>query len=146
MSEYIAKNKKAYFDYEILEEFETGIVLTGKEIKSIRGKQVNISGSYVKFLYNKKGQPELFAINININDSTRTRKLLMHKKQILYLFGKTEQKKLVLIPLKIYLKKNHIAKLLIGLAKGRKKYNKKELLKERQDKKEAQKELRSYKY
>lgn len=149
MSTEIAKNKKGYFDFEILEEYEAGIVLNGEEIKSIRKKQINLKGSYIKFLYSNKSKPELFAININIKNltnPTRTRKILMHKKEIMHLFGKVEQKNLTLIPLKVYLKKNRLAKILIGLAKGRKKYNKKEVLKRRDELKEAQKQIRSYKY
>lgn len=147
--EYIAKNKKAYFDYEILEKYETGIVLTGQEIKQIRAKNVQLKGSYVKVLTGKTKKPELFAININIAksiDPTRTRKLLMHKKEITSLIGKVEQKKLTLVPLKMYLKKNRLAKLLIGLVKGRKKHDKRQLLRQRDQEREAQKAMRSYKY
>ena len=144
--EYIAKNKKAYFDYDILERYEAGIVLTGTEIKQIRAKNVQLKGSYVKILH-VSGKPELFAININISktsDPNRSRKLLLHKKEIISLIGKVEQKKLTLVPLKIYLKKNRLAKVLIGLVRGRKKYDKRQLLKERDQRREAQKAIKNY--
>lgn len=142
----IAKNKKAYFDYEILERFEAGLVLTGEEIKQIRAKNVQLKGSYVKILH-LSGKPELFAININISktkDPTRSRKLLMHKKEINSLIGKIEQKKLTLVPLKIYLKKNQLAKLLIGLVKGRKKHDKRTLIQDRDLKREAERAIKNY--
>lgn len=142
----IAKNKKAYFDYEILEKYEAGIVLTGLEIKQIRVKNVQLKGSYVKILHTS-GKPELFAININISktlDPVRSRKLLMHKKEISSLIGKIEQKNLTLVPLKIYLKKNRYAKLLVGLVKGRKKHDKRRVTKERDQRREAQRAIKNY--
>ena len=146
---YIVKNKKAYFDYEILERYEAGIVLTGAEIKQVRAKNVQLNGSYVKVLLGKTKKPELFAVNINIAksvDPSRTRKLLMHKKEIQSLIGKVEQKKLTLVPLKIYLKKNRLAKVLIGLVRGRKKHDKRQVLRERDQKRQAQRAIRNYKY
>jgi len=134
MNTEIAKNKKAYFDYEFLERFEAGLVLTGAEIKSIRAKHAQLAGSYVKILLGKNKKPELFAVNINIANSpepTQTRKLLVHKKELSHLIGKVEQKNLTLIPLRLYLKKNRWAKLEFALARGRKKFDKRELLKKR---------------
>ena len=142
----IAKNKKAFFDYEIIDSFEAGIVLTGLEIKQIRAKNVNLRGSYVKIL-NEKGKPTLFAININIANSAdpdRTRKLLMHKNEIRSLIGKIEQKKLTLVPLSLYLKNKKWAKLQVGLVRGRKKYDKRALLRERDQKREAQRAIKDY--
>lgn len=142
----IAKNKKAFFDYEIIDSFEAGIVLTGLEIKQIRAKNVNLGGSYVKIL-SEKGKPTLFAININISktvESTRTRKLLMHKNEIRSLIGKVEQKKLTLVPLSLYLKNKKWAKLQVGLVHGRKKHDKRSLLRERDQKREAQKAMKDY--
>lgn len=144
--EYIAKNKKAYFDYEILERYEAGIVLTGLEIKQVRAKSVQLLGSYVKVLHTSK-KPELYAINVNISKSvepTRSRKLLMHKKEIESLTQKVEQKNLTLVPLKIYLKKNRFAKLLIGLVRGRKKHDKRQVLKERDQKRESRRAIKNY--
>lgn len=142
----IAKNKKAYFDFEILERFEAGLVLTGDEIKQIRAKNVQLKGSYVRILHTS-GKPELFAININISkasDPTRSRKLLMHKKEINSLIGMIEQKNLTLVPLKIYLKKNQYAKLLIGLVRGRKKADKRTLIQDRDLKREAERAIKNY--
>jgi len=144
--EYIAKNKKAYFDYEILERYEAGIVLTGLEIKQVRAKNVQLLGSYVKVLH-IYGKAELFAINVNISKTTkptRTRKLLLHKKEINALISKVEQKNLTLIPLKIYLKKNRFAKLLIGLVRGRKKHDKRQVLKKRDQKRETRRAIKNY--
>lgn len=142
----IAKNKKAYFDYEIIDSFEAGIVLTGAEIKQIRVKNVNLRGSYVKIL-NDHGKPTLFAININIAksvDPDRTRKLLMHKKEIQSLIGKMEQKKLTLVPLSLYLKNNQWAKLQVGLVRGRKHQDKRALLRERDQRREAERAIKNY--
>jgi len=143
----IAKNKKAYFDYEIIENFEAGIVLTGEEIKAIRAKKIQMSGSYVKILSGKSKKPEIFAINLNISktkEADRTRKLLMHKKEISYLLGKTEQKNLTLIPLRIYIKNKRYAKLQFGLSKGRKKFDKRELLKKRDDQRTQERMIKEY--
>lgn len=142
----VAKNKKAWHDYEVLEKFETGIVLTGAEIKMIRGKFVQIAGSYVKILQGKSKNPEVFVINMNISkvpEPTRTRKLLMHKKEINSLIGQTQQKRLTLIPLSLYIKKNR-AKLLIGLCRGKKLHDKRETLKRRDQEREAKKEIKNY--
>ncbi len=142
----IAKNKKAYFDYDILERIESGIVLTGEEIKQVRAKNVQLKGAYVKVLH-LNGVAEIFAININISkttEPTRTRKLLMHKKEIDFLVEKVEQKKLTLVPLKLYLKKNRLAKLLVGLVRGRKKHDKRQVLKERDQRRETRRAMKNY--
>lgn len=135
----IAQNKKAYFNYEIVEKLEAGIVLRGSEIKAIRAGKVNLSGSHAKLLHgqnkNQESNPELFLINANIQtanaeDNTRTRKLLVHKKEINRLIGQTQQKGLTLIPLSIYIKKG-LAKVELGLARGKKLYDKRETIKKR---------------
>jgi SsrA-binding protein len=127
----ITTNRRAYHDYIIGESFETGIVLTGTEIKSIRAGQVNLSDSYVK--PDEKG--ELWLEHMHIaryapgsylsHDPLRRRKLLLHKKEIRNLIGKMSQKGYTLVPTKLYLKDSH-AKLEIALAKGKKLFNKKE--------------------
>ena len=136
-------NKKAYFDYQILEEIEAGIVLTGTEIKSIRNGQANLKDSYAIIRNN-----EIYILNMHISkyeegnifnhDETRTRKLLLHKKEILKLNDKIKLQGLTLVPLKLYFKKNK-AKLLIGLAKGKKTYDKRESIKERDIERNIQK-------
>ena len=128
-------NRKANYDYQILESFETGIVLTGTEIKSIRNGSANLKDSYAVI---KNG--EVFLLNMHIShyeegnifnhDETRTRKLLLHKKEILKLNDKIKLQGLTLVPLKLYFKKNK-AKILLGLAKGKKTFDKRESIKER---------------
>ncbi len=137
------RNKKAYFNYFILNEIEAGIVLTGTEIKSIRSGKVDIKDAYIR-IKNK----EAFIINMYIakyeegnqfnHDETRERKILLHKKEIQKLKKEIEQSSYSIIPLKVYMKKNY-AKVLIGLAKGKKLYDKKETIKLRDNEREMRK-------
>lgn len=130
-------NRKAKFDYEIIESIEAGIVLKGTEIKSIRMGKANLKDSYAIIRNN-----EIFLLNMHISeykegnifnhDETRTRKLLLHKKEILKLRDNLELKGLTLIPLKLYFKENH-AKILLGLAKGKKTFDKREAIKKREN-------------
>ena len=141
------KNKKAYFDYEILEEIETGVVLTGTEIKSIRNSNVNLKDSYAVI---RNG--EVYLLNMHISEykqgnifnheETRTRKLLLHKKEILKLRDKIELNGNTLVPLKLYFKGNKV-KILLGLAKGKKTYDKRETIKERDISREIKKEIKN---
>ena len=129
------KNRKAYFDYFILKEIECGIVLSGTEIKSIRKGSVNLRDTYARIKNN-----EVYVINMFISkydegnkfnhDERRQRKLLLHKKEILKLSQEIKEQGLTLVPLKLYFKNNH-AKLLIGLCKGKKLYDKRETIKKR---------------
>ena len=128
-------NRKAKHNYEIFETYESGIVLTGTEIKSIRNGKCNIKDSYCRY---KDG--EIFIINMHISsykngnifnhDETRTRKLLLHKNEIYKLRDKTVIEGYTLIPLKVYLKDGY-AKALIGVCRGKKNYDKREDLKKR---------------
>ncbi len=128
-------NRKAKYDYQIFEEIEAGIVLTGTEIKSIRQGKANLKDSYATI---KKGEALLLNMHIspyeqgNIfnHEETRTRKLLLHKKEILKLQDKIKLEGFTLVPLKLYLKKNK-AKILLGVAKGKKTYDKRETIKQR---------------
>ena len=141
-------NKKAKHDYFIDEQIECGIVLTGTEIKSIREGSCNIKDSYAIV---RKG--ECFVLNMFIapykqgnifnHEETRTRKLLLHKKEIKKLEEKIKLKGLTLVPLKIYFKKGN-AKMLLGVCRGRKNYDKREMIKERDLKREAAKNLKRY--
>jgi len=142
----LAQNKKAYYNYEILEKFEAGVVLAGYEVKSIKLGRVSLGGSYVVF----KGE-EPFLLNANIPpyqpkntpkdyDPTRLRKLLLNKDEIKYLIGKSQQKGLTLVPLRMYTKGGKI-KLEVGVARGMKKASKKEILKKR----DIDREIRTYK-
>ena len=135
------KNKKAFFDYEILDKWECGIVLSGMEVKSIKNGQMNLKGSYVTIKHHPKAELYLFNANIpvysksNINDfseydTNQSRKLLLHKKEIDRIIGKIKMKGLTVTPLRVYNKGNKI-KVEIGLAKGKKLYEKKEKIKER---------------
>ena len=147
MEKLIAKNPVAYHNYTINDKLEAGIVLTGTEIKSIRLGKVNIKDSYAIIRNN-----EIFLLNTHISiydegnrfnhEEDRTRKLLLHKKEILKLRDKLEKEGYTIIPLKIYFVKNK-AKVLLGLAKGKKNYNKKETIKERDIQREMEK---SFKY
>lgn len=139
-------NRKAKFEYEILDKFEAGIVLTGTEIKSVRNGNANIKDSYAII---KNG--EVFLLNMFISEykegnifnheEDRTRKLLLHKKEIYKLRDKLEVEGYTLVPLKIYFVKNK-AKVLLGVAKGKKNYNKKETIKERDIKREMERNLK----
>lgn len=142
----VAQNKKAYHDYFIEETYEAGIVLQGTEIKSIRAGRVNLKDSYARihngemFLYSMHVSPYEQGNRYN-HDPLRTRKLLLHKKQINTLIGETKEAGYALVPLKVYLK-NGFAKVLIGLAKGKKKYDKREDLKQKEAKREIERAFR----
>ena len=139
------KNKKATFDYFIEEEIECGIVLKGTEIKSIRNGLANIKDCYAIIKNN-----EVFLLNMFIakyedasifnHDERRTRKLLLNKKEILKLRDKVEISGYTLVPIKLYFKGNKV-KLLLGLGKGKKNYDKREFMKERDIKREINKSL-----
>lgn len=129
-----ASNPKANFDYEILETIEAGLVLEGHEVKSIKTGKVSIKGSYVKIL---NGEPFLIGATISPYqaantpknyDPHRSRKLLLSKKEISALIDTSQSHGLTLVPLKIYDKKGHL-KLLVGIARGKKKYDKRESIK-----------------
>lgn len=142
----IALNKKAKFNYEILEKFEAGIVLSGNEIKSIRLGKINLSESYIS---PKNG--ELWLENAYINEyshssekhysPTRKRKLLMHRQEINKLTGRVEKKGLTIVPLSIYLKKG-MAKLEVALARGKNAPDKRKTIKERELKREAERAMK----
>ncbi len=125
----LATNKRAQHDYDILETYEAGLVLTGPEIKAIRAKKLNLRGSYGRLMYRTGSrEPEATVLNLHIGaptDPTRTRTLLLHRQEIDRLIGKLEEKRLTLIPLRLYLARGR-AKLELGLAKGKQLYSKKE--------------------
>jgi SsrA-binding protein len=141
-----SENKKGFFDYEILEKFEAGLVLFGQEVKSIKTGHINLSASYVTF---NRGEPFLVGVRVppyQPNNAgadynvERQRKLLLNRKEIDYLLGKSSQKGFSLIPLKVYEKSGRI-KLEFGLAKGKKKYDKKEKIKKRDVERDVNREL-----
>ncbi len=146
MEQVVSTNRKAYHDYFIEETYEAGITLLGTEVKSLREGKANLKDSYALI----KGN-EIFLLNCHISpyshgniqnhDPLRTRKLLLHRKEINKLWGKLTQKGLTLIPLKIYFKKGK-AKVEIGLCKGKKQYEKREVLKEKEARREIERHLR----
>lgn len=144
----IAKNKKAYFDYEILKKYEAGIVLNGNEIKSVRARNVNLKESFVKINYKK----ELMLYNMHISeyamahkmsetDTRRARKLLMHRKEINKLEFDVKGTGLTLVVLKLYFKNNRV-KVQIALARGKKMHDKRNSLKEKAINMDLKRELK----
>ncbi len=143
----LAQNKKAFFDYEILEKIEAGLVLTGPEVKSAKLSRVSLKGAYVTNLggrlcltgatisaYQPANQPVDY-------DATRPRPLLLKKKELNYLIGKLKEKGLTLVPLRMYTK-NNLVKLEIGLAKGKKKFDKRQQIKRREDDRRIRRSLK----
>jgi len=124
----VADNRKASFDVQVEETFEAGLVLTGDEIKSIRAKRVQLTGGYVKFL---SGRPVLIGMHLSLaKEPERVRNLLLHKKEVKDIDGMLATKGKVAVPLNVYLSHGW-AKLSIGVGAGRKRYDKRELLKQR---------------
>lgn len=133
----LIRNKKAYFDYEILETFQAGLALQGFEVKAVKSGKINLSGSFViirggeAYLLNADippYQPKNTPLNY---DSKRTRTLLLNKKEIARLAGLTQQKGLTLIPLRVYTNRN-LVKLEFGVCRGKKQYEKRETIKKRE--------------
>lgn len=134
--QYLAKNKRALYEYHILERFEAGIVLSGPEVKSVKAGMVNLRGSFAH-LHNG----DVLLDNMHISpyppagqslsyDPKRTRKLLLNKKEIRRLIGKLKEKGLTLVPVGVYTKATRI-KVEIGLARGKRQYEKREIIKKR---------------
>ena len=142
----VAENRKARHDYFIDDEIETGIVLSGTEVKSIRLGRVNLKDSYAKI---KDG--EVFVHQMHIgqypfahydnHDPLRVRKLLLHRHEIKKLFGKTQEKGYSLIPLRVYFKKGRV-KVSIALARGKRKYDKRETIRKRDENRDLQRSLK----
>ncbi len=142
------KNKRANYDYEIEETYEAGIVLTGTEIKSIRDGKAQLKDSYAIV---KNG--EVFILNMHISpydkgnifnhEETRTRKLLLNKKEIYKIRDSIDREGYTLIPVKLYFKGNR-AKILLGIARGKKTYDKRESLKKKDMQREIEKQLKRY--
>ncbi len=145
----IADNRKALFDYSVEERFEAGMVLTGTEVKSLRQGRANLKDSYARI---KKG--ELFVLQMHISpythayynnhDPLRQRKLLLHKHEIKKLYGKMNERGYALIPLKIYFREGK-AKMELALAKGKRKYDKRESIKRRDEQRDLERQRKDYK-
>lgn len=144
----LAQNKKARHDYQILGTIEAGLVLTGTEIKSVRERRINLKDGFAQ-IHNG----EAWLMNVHISEYTqgnrfnhdplRTRKLLLHKKEIQKLTGQTSEKGITIVPLKVYLK-NGFAKVLLGIAKGKHDYDKRETIKKRDQEREIRRTLKNY--
>lgn len=144
----LAKNKKAYFDYEVLEKYEAGMILTGAEVKSVKGCHVQLKGSYVTIL---GGRP--VAENLHVSpyryapaaafNPLRRRQLLLKKKEIDYLAGMTTRKGFTLIPLEI-IEKNHLIKMVLGVCRGKKQHDKRDTLKRRAVAREIEQGLKRF--
>ncbi|GFN22707.1 SsrA-binding protein SmpB [Thermanaeromonas sp. C210] len=143
----VTENRKARHDYTIEETLEAGIVLTGTEVKSLRGGKANIRDSFARvekgevFLYDMHISPYEQGNRFN-HEPRRPRKLLLHKEEIRRLIGKTREKGLTLIPLKVYFNPQGRVKVELALARGKKLYDKREALRERDAKREIEKAFR----
>lgn len=148
MAKVLADNRKAFYDYEILKEYEAGLVLNGQEVKSIKLGRMSLKGSYIILK-----EEELFLIGANVPpyqpknapanyDPERFRKLLLNKAEIKQLIGKVKEKGLALIPLKVYTKHARI-KLAFGIGKGKKKTDKRETIKKKEIQRNIERELKS---
>ena len=143
----VANNKKAYHDYFIEETYEAGIVLTGTEIKSVRQGKVSIKASYAKI---QNGELILYGMNIspyeqgnrfNV-DPLRERKLLLHKQEIRKLIGYTTMKGLTIVPLKMYINEEGRAKVEVGVARGKKNYDKRDDIAKRDAKRDIERRMK----
>ena len=144
----VCRNKKAYHDYAIEAKFEAGMVLSGPEVKSLRAGKANLKDGYVQI--DNNGEAILHNVHIsqyshathNPNDPLRVRKLLLHKRELKKLIGKLQEKGLALIPLSIYFNDRGKAKVELGLARGKKLYDKRATLKKKQSDREVERALR----
>lgn len=146
----IAKNKKAYYDYEIIKEFTAGLVLEGSEIKSIRNGEINLSDAFIKVNSNL----EAFIFNFHIRKFTqaslyapepdREKKLLLNRKELIFLSDETKQKSMSIVPTMLIISDSGYAKIVIALARGKKNYDKRHSLKEKSIKRDIARSLKNY--
>lgn len=143
----LSKNKKALFDYEVLQKYEAGLVLTGPEVKSIRTGSVSLSGGFITlhnqdaWLINVHIPRYKYAASIKNYEPDRSRKLLLKAKEINYLRGKSAEKGLTIVPLSLYTKGRHL-KLELAVVRGKKKYDKRETVKKREIDREVSKKIK----
>ncbi len=148
MPKILAKNRRATFDYDLIKKYEAGLVLKGMEVKSVKNGHASLKGSFVTFhngelfLTNAHISPYKFAGNPNDYDPTASRKLLLHKKEIKYLLGKSKTEGLTMVPLSLYTVRNRI-KLEFALARGKKKFDKREDLKKRTAQREISRRIKN---
>ena len=150
MGETIAKNKKAYHDYFIEEKFEAGLVLTGSEVKGLRAHRVNLKDSFIKFV---KDEPTLFNAHIGRLETTHrfygheergARKLLLHKKQIEKMLKAVARDGYTIVPIQLYFNDRNLAKIQIGIAKGKQLHDKRQDLKEKDQKRDIARAMKDY--
>ncbi len=145
----VAVNKKAYRNFELIDKFEAGLSLTGSEVKSLRAGQVDLNGSYARI----EGS-ECFLVGASIaqyeqagvynHEPTRKRKLLLHKFEIRKIKGKLDQRGFTLVPLKVYFNARGFAKIHLGLARGKRQYDKRKTIAERQQKRDLDRDMKKY--
>lgn len=146
----ITQNKKAFFDYEILDRIEAGIVLNGNEVKSIRAGHISLIGAFAHvkdgelFLINASITPYAMAYQKKDEEAARTRKLLIRKRELDRLVGDISRKGVTVIPLKVYLNERGLIKVELGIGKHKKSVEKKQAIKERDIKRETSRELKKY--
>lgn len=136
----VATNKRARFDYDILETMEAGLALSGAEVKSVKAGHVSLKGAYATISH---AGPVIINMHVRhyepagtrVSDPTRTRGLLLHKREVDYLRGKSQEQGLTIVPISVYIKGN-LVKVSLGLGRGKKKYDKRETIKKRDHKKE----------
>ncbi|EDZ61730.1 SsrA-binding protein [Sulfurimonas gotlandica GD1] len=150
MGETIAKNKKAYFDYFLEEKFEAGLVLQGSEVKGIRAKRVNIKDSFIRFV---QGEAFLFNAHIGRLETTHhyytheergSRKLLLHKKQLVSMKKAVDRDGYTIVPLQIYFNDRNLVKIQIAIAKGKQLHDKREDLKQKDMKRDIARAMKDY--
>ena len=150
MGETVAKNKKAYHDYFIEEKFEAGLVLQGSEVKGLRAKRVNLKDAFIKFM---KNEPTLFNAHIGRLETTHhfygheergSRKLLLHKKQIEKMLKAVTRDGYTIVPLQLYFNDRNIAKIQIGIAKGKQLHDKRQDLKAKDQKRDIARAMKDY--
>jgi len=150
MGETYAKNKKAYHDYFIEEKFEAGLVLTGSEVKGIRAKRVNIKDSFIRI---DNGEAVLFNMHIGRLETTHhyytheergSRKLLLHKKQIMQLQKAVDRNGYTIVPLQLYFNSRNLVKIQIAIAKGKQLHDKRNDLKEKDQKRDVARAMKDY--
>ena len=150
MGETIAKNKKAYHDYFIEEKFEAGLVLAGSEVKGLRAHRVNLKDSFIKFV---KDEPTLFNAHIGRLETTHrfygheergARKLLLHKKQIEKMLKAVARDGYTIVPIQLYFNDRNLAKIQIGIAKGKQLHDKRQDLKEKDQKRDIARAMKDY--
>jgi len=145
----MAKNRKAYRDFELVEKFEAGLALCGSEVKSLRGSAADLSGSYARiqdgecWLVGAKIAPYAMARDGG-HDPTRKRKLLLHKAELHRIWTKLEQRGFTLVPLRLYFSSRGLAKVELALAQGKRQYDKRQTITERTQKRDLDRSMKKY--